>query len=99
MHAILSFVPLLLLRRVGTYLMPGNAPIRSALGRLVKESYTPSFPVKVNHLNEAANIRDLLRPCLYVLPHVRKPYAFKISKDPRDGATKMQVQRRSYEDS
>ena len=65
----------------------------------MEESYTPSFPVKVNHLNETANVRDLLRPCLYVIPHVRKPHAFRISKDPRDGAVKMQVQRRSYEDS
>lgn len=88
----------LLLHRIGVYLRPRNAFTRNQLGELVKESYKATFPTELRHVYNVANIRDLMAPCMFAIPHVTKPQAFRISRDPTDNMTKMQVQRRSYED-
>ena len=89
---------LLFARRVAVQLRKKNAVTRSALGRRIIQSYKPGFPVVLRHLHNTANIRDLLIPCLFAMKNITKPQAFRISRDPRDGRVKMQVQNRSYED-
>ncbi|CAM9584489.1 unnamed protein product [Ectocarpus fasciculatus] len=87
--------------RVGVGLRKRDAPTRSALGEGIVSSYkagSPNFVVELQHLRNCANVRDLVKECLFAIPHVTKPQAFKVSKDPTDGEVKFQVQPRSYKD-
>ena len=83
--------------RVAIKLRKNDAVTPSELRRLVEMAYSPGFPVKVTHLDRTANIRDLLLSCgMYAVPHVTRPQAFRVARDPNDGVVKMQVQFRSY---
>ena len=93
-----ALIALFAFHRVAVHLRGRNAVTRRELGRLIKESYTPSFPVEILHLYNCANMRDLLEPCMFKIPHITKPHAFRIMTDPTDGIIKMQVQERGYED-
>lgn len=55
-----------------------------------------NFLVELEHLYNCANVRDLVGGHMFPVNHITKPQAFKISKDPTDGRTKLQVQSRSY---
>lgn len=92
----------MVITRVGTGLKKQNAATRTILGEGVLRSYrvgAPNFFVGIEHLKNLANIRDLLDGCMYPIPLVTRPQAFKVSKDPTDGNVKMQVQQRSYNDA
>lgn len=86
---------------MATGLRQRGVPTRSALGEGIIASYRAghdNLHVRIDHLLGLANIRDLLLGCMYPIPFVTKPQAFKISKDPSDNGIKMQVQHRSYND-
>ena len=84
--------------RIGVHLKERNATTRQQLEQRIKDSYNSAFPVELVALYNCANIRDLLGPCMYPIPHISKPQAFRIKTDPADGKIKMQVQNRGYED-
>lgn len=87
--------------RVGVGLRKRDAPTRSLLGEGIVSSYkvgSPNFVVELQHLHNCANVRDLVKDCMFSINHVTIPQAFKVSKDPTDGEVKMQVQERSYKD-
>ncbi|CAM9958078.1 unnamed protein product [Sphacelaria rigidula] len=87
--------------RVGAGLKRTDVATRTLLGLRVLESYRagqPNFHVGLTHLNNCANMRDLLVGCMYPIPSVTKPQAFKVPRDPTDGLVNMQVQERSYRD-
>ncbi|CAN0386362.1 unnamed protein product [Pylaiella littoralis] len=82
--------------RVGTGLKKRNVATQTILGEGVLRSYrvgAPNFFVGIEHLKNLANIRDLLDGCMYPIPLVTRPQAFKVSKDPTDGNVKMQARR------
>lgn len=87
-----------LCRRVGVHLKHHSAFTRLQLGILMQGSYK-ALDVRMAQLDRAANIRDLLTPCMFAITHVTKPQAFRVVEDPADGTVKMQVQDRSYEDT
>lgn len=79
-----------------------DAATRRLLGEGIKASYrvaSPNFHVGLQHLNNCANVRDLVKHNMYPIPRVTAPQAFKVSKDPVDGLVKLQVQARSYKDA
>lgn len=87
--------------RVGVALRQTDAATRTILGDHIVSSYkanVSSFPVRMTHLYNCANIRDLLSGSMFPIPSVTRPQAFRVSKDPSDNKVKLQVQARSYED-
>lgn len=86
---------------MGTGLRQRDAATRTLLGEGILASYkagSSNFSVGLEHLYNLGNIRDLVADCMYSIPSVTKPQAFKVSRDPTDGLVKMQVQPRSYND-
>lgn len=86
--------------RVGVALRQSDAPTRNILGKHIVGSYkknVSSFPVRITHLFNCGNLRDLLRDHMFAIPSVTKPQAFRVSKDPADNKVKLQVQARGYE--
>lgn len=86
--------------RVGVALRATDAATRTILGRHIVGSYkknVASFPVRMTHLYNCGNVRDLLQGNMFAIPSVTKPQAFRISRDPADNKVKLQVQARGYE--
>lgn len=78
-----------------------SAATRDLLGEGIVASYkvgAPNFHVGHEHLNNCANVRDLVKDCTYPIASVTKPQAFRIKTDLVDGQVKTQVQPRSYKD-
>lgn len=78
-----------------------DAPTCAILGKQIVGSYkknVSSFPVRITHLYNCGNLRDLLVNSMYTIPSVTTPQAFRLSRDPSDNIVKLQVQARGYED-
>lgn len=99
---VLSGASVVTLFRVGTGLRHRDAATQTILGDGILASYMVghiNFSVGLTHLFNCANIRDFLATCMYPIPSVTKPQAFKICKDLTDGLVKMPVQFREYNDN
>lgn len=82
-------------------LRQNDAPTRSILGNHIVDSYrknVASFPVRITHLYNCANVRDLLQGKMFVIPSITTPQAFRVSRDPADNKVKLQMQARGYEE-
>lgn len=66
---------------VGVHLKHQIAFTYSQLGNVVQRSYK-ALDVLMTQLIMAMNVRDLLTPCMFAIPHVTKPQAFHVVKDP-----------------
>lgn len=87
--------------RVGVALRQTDAATRTILGQHIVGSYkknVSSFPVRISHLYNCGNVRDLLQDSMFSIPSVTKPQAFRVSRDPSDNNVKLQIQARGYED-
>lgn len=87
--------------RVGVALKKTNAATRSILGNHIVGGYksnVSSFAVRMTHLYNCANVRDLLQDNMFAIPSVTSPQAFRVSRDPADNKAKLQMQARGYED-
>ena len=86
--------------RVGVALRQTDAATRTILGKHIVGSYkknVSSFPVRITHLYNCGNVRDLLQGNMFSVPSVTTPQAFRVSRDPADNNVKLQVQARGYE--